>query len=388
MDKEIVEVSFFQFFANLGRNIIMLVLPFYLYRVVGYEMWQICMFFLFWQLGFTVTIPFAGEFLTRFGLKHSMALRSIGVSMFWVAISFFIRGDFWSDMLFMIPFFLLNAYAKAVSEIAYDIFLSYYLSRGSGGKTIAWMQIAIMTAVIIAPLAGGLLMKSYGFSWVAYTTAFFYLLSGVVLLLTPDHKFHVSYTPTRLLADTFKKTDKTLIIAEFGRVFFDAVLWVVWPIFLLLVLKNVVSIGAVVAISSLLSMIASLIIGKKIDKLGINPRSFRFGAYRSTFLNFLRGVVWDPIALAIIDALHKINFGVMKVPYTVQIYKWLHKQDTFERAHIRWMIAENIYMIAILIFTGLFFLFADNFKMVFAGIFAVGSVTMLLTQVVSKFTDD
>jgi hypothetical protein len=135
-------------------------------------------------------------------------------------------------------------------------------------------------------------------------------------------------------------------------------------------------------------MAATFIIGKKIDKFGVNIRSFRFGTYRSTLLNFLRGMVWDPIVLAIIDSLHKINMGALKVPYSMQIFKWLHKEDTFERAHIRWMVAENIYMVAILIFTLLFYFFANDFRMVFTGIFAIGSLTMLLTQVVSKFNEE
>jgi len=388
MDKEITEVSLFQFFANLGRNVIMLALPFFLYREVGYEIWQICAFFFFWQLGFTLTIPFVGAFISRFGLKHSMLLRSFGTATFWVGLSFLLKGNFWHDMTVLIPLFLLNGFCKSASEIGYDIFLTYYMNRGSNGKTIAWIQMAIMAAVVVAPLAGGMIMKSLGFNWVVYTAALFYIISGVILLLTPDKKFNVSYTPTGLLHDAFKKTDKTLFVAEFGRVFFDAVLWVVWPIFLLLILTNVTAIGMIVAASSALSMVATFIIGKRIDKFGVSVRSFRFGTYRSTLLNFLRGMIWDPVVLAVIDSLHKINMGTLKVPYTMQIFKWLHKRDTFERAHIRWMIAENIYMVAILIFSLLFYFFANDFRLVFTSIFAIGSLTMLLTQAVGKFKEE
>ena len=387
MDKEILEVSLFQFFASLGRNIIMLALPFYLYYGIGYQLWQICMFFLVWQGTSSLILPFVGSALTKIGLKHSMALRSIGVSIFWIAMGILLTGNFWMDILVMLPFFFLRSFVKGVSVIAYDIFLAYHMNKATKGKTLAGIQIAIMAAVVMAPLAGGFIMKELGFQWLTYVATLFYLISGVVLLLTPDKKFHVSYTPTKLLRDAFKKTDKSLILAEFGRVFFDAIIWIVWPLFLLLVLTNVVKIGTVIAISSALSMIVTFIIGKRIDKLGVSSRSIRFGAYRSTVLNVLRGIVWDPVVLAVLDALHKINLGVTKVPYTIQLYKWLHKRDTFERAHIRWMIAENTYTLAIGIFAILFYVFSNDVKSVFIAIFALGSFTMLLTQAISKFED-
>jgi MFS family permease len=387
MDKEILEVSLFQFFSSLGRNIIMLALPFYLYYGVGYQLWQICMFFFVWQGTSSLILPFVGSALTHWGLKHSMAFRSIGVSIFWLALGFLLTGNFWTDVLFMIPFFFLRSFAKGISVIAYDIFLTFHMNRESKGKTLAGIQIAIMGAIILAPLAGGFIMKEFGFQWLTYVAILFYIVSGVVLLITPDHRFHVSYTPSKLLRDAFKKTDKAIIVAEFGRVFFDAIIWIVWPIFLLLILTNVMKIGIVIAISSTLSMVATFLIGKRIDKLGIDPKAIRFGSYRSTVLNVLRGVIWDPVVLAIIDALHKINLGTIKVPYTVQLYKWLHKRDTFERAHIRWLIAENTYTIAIGIFTILFYVFSNDIKSVFVAIFALGSLTMLLTQAIAKFKD-
>ncbi len=365
----------------------MLALPFYLYYGVGYQLWQICVFFLFWQGTSSLILPFVGGALTRFGLKHSMAFRSIGVSIFWIAMGIILTGNFWTDILVMIPFFFLRSFAKGVSVIAYDIFLTHHMNRESKGKTLAGIQIAIMSAVVMAPLAGGFIMKELGFQWLTYIATLFYAASGMVLLLTPDKKFKVSYTPSKLLRDALKKTDRSLILAEFGRVFFDAIIWIVWPIFLLLILTNVVKIGTVIAISSALSMVVTFIIGKRIDKMGINPRAIRFGSYRSTLLNVLRGIVWDPVVLAVIDALHKINLGVTKVPYTVQLYKWLHKRDTFERAHIRWMIAENTYTIAIAIFAGLFYIFSHDVKSVFVAIFALGSLTMLCTQAISKFKD-
>jgi hypothetical protein len=387
MDKEILEVSLFQFFASLGRNIIMLALPFYLYYGIGYQLWQICMFFLVWQGTSSLILPFVGSVLTRLGLKHCMALRSIGVSIFWIAMGILLTGNFWTDVLIMLPFFFLRSFVKGVSVIAYDIFLTYHMNKESKGKTLAGIQIAIMSAVVMAPLAGGFIMKELGFQWLTYIATLFYAASGVVLLLTPDKKFKVSYTPTKLLRDAFKKTDKSLILAEFGRVFFDAIIWIVWPLFLLLVLTNVVKIGTVIAISSALSMVVTFIIGKRIDKMGVNSRAIRFGAYRSTVLNVLRGIVWDPVVLAVLDALHKINLGVTKVPYTIQLYKWLHKRDTFERAHIRWMIAENTYTLAIGIFAILFYVFSNDVKSVFVAIFALGSLTMLLTQAIAKFQD-
>ncbi len=387
VDKEMVEVSLFQFFVNLGRNLIILALPFYMYKTLGYEIWQICMFFLLWQVSFAFVMPFVGGFIDKVGLKHAMATRSIGAAIFWVTLPLLLRENFWMSVGLVAPFFLLRAFSRSVSEISYDIFLVHHINREMKGKTLAWLQIAIMSSVVLAPVLGGLITRYLGFQWTSYFAFLFFLTSGIVLMMTPDEKFHVPYTAKKLLKDVFTEAPKELFMAEFGRVFFDAVLWIVWPIFLILIFKDIVSIGNIVGFSSGLAIIVMFFVGRGIDQRGIKKKSFRFGAYRSMAINFFRGVMWDPIALAVVDALHKINSQAMQVPYDAEIQKWLREKDTFERAHIRWMIAENMYTVAVAFFVAIFYMVQEEMKWAFIIIFAVGSLSMLLTQTIAKFED-
>ncbi|MCF7917907.1 MFS transporter [Candidatus Gracilibacteria bacterium] len=384
VDRSLLEITLFQFFCNLGTNLIALSLPFYLYQNLEYQVWQICVFFLAWQTAFVLIIPFVGTFIERFGLKHSMGFQSFATALFWIVLPFLVQGELWMDLLRMAPFFLLRASAVGVSEVSYDIFLTHHMDDASRGKTIAWIQIAIMATVIMAPFLGGLITYFIGFEWTAVVAFVAFLISGIVLLFTPDEKFHVPYTPKELLRDTFKRDSRSVFVAEGGRVFFDAILWLVWPIFLILILKNIVTMGILVGISSGISMMLIYCIGRRIDQGGVSEKTLRFGSYRSTVLNFLRGILWDPFLLAIVDVLHKINFDTLKVSYDVQMQRWLRRRNTFERAHIRWMIVENIYMLAVAFFTILFILFQESTQIIFIIIFCVGSLANLGIQAISN----
>lgn len=74
-DAELLEVGVFQLFRNLGRNMLSLALPFYLFSSLEYEIWQVCLFYLTWQICFVCLYPFAGFFLEKWGLKPRHSLR-------------------------------------------------------------------------------------------------------------------------------------------------------------------------------------------------------------------------------------------------------------------------------------------------------------------------
>ncbi len=387
IDKEFLEVAISSLLFYMAKNLISLALPFYLYTTLQYSLSEVFLFFVFWQISFVFVMPFVGIIISKIGLKHSMATRRLWDAVFYLVLPFLLTGDFWGDIYKMMPFFFLRACFSSASEISYDIFLTHHVTRESKGKMLAWVQIGIMGGAILSPILGGVITKYWGFTWASVLAFLLFLVSGGILFLTADEKFKVPYTPKKLILDTLKKTPKNLFFAEFGRVFFDSVMWLVWPMFLVITLKDVVSMGILVGASSGMAMIVAFTVGKKIDAnqgKGISKKILHNGAIRSLIFNFARGVVFYPPAIGVFDACNKVNDQTMKVPYDIGVYKWLCRRRTFEKAHIRWFIAENTYTISTIIFATSFYFFADFSKQLFIIFFIAGAFLLLLMQKISK----
>lgn len=390
ISKEMLEVSSYQLLQNIGKNMVALVLPYYLYAELGYSVPQIVYFYFLWQISFLIVSPFAGTVIRMVGLKHAISLRAIGGALLWGLLPFLLQGDFQSDMLRIAPLFLFRALFTFSSEVAYDIFLTHHVSKEAKGKTLAYIQVAIMLSAFLAPIAGGLITYFWGFEYVARLALLFFISAAAVLLLTPDMKVKIPYKPKTIVKDLIKKVPRELYFSEFGRCFFDTVMWVFWPLFLVLILKDIRSIGAIAGIASAVSMIVAIMVGKQMDKPSVKKSSpvLRMGAIRSALINALRGFLPDPISLTIADVLHKVNQQTVSVPYDYDFYHWMKSHNSIERSHLRWMIGENVYTLILGIAALVFFYFPEptdpiGYKPIFVGIFILSALSMMLCRFVS-----
>ncbi len=381
MDREMLEVGVYRLLFFLGRDLMLLSLVFYMYNNLGYQLWQICAFFLVWQMAHVLVIPFIGFVIERLGIKHALGLRCICASYYFVAILYFLTPDFYSSLLFLIPFFFLNAFGNNTALMGYDLFLSHHINKKNRGTAMAFFQIVIMAGALIAPILGGFITKYFGFH---FTTLFGLgaMMGGwIVLMLTPDERFKLPYTPKKLIKDVFKKTPQNLVLGETGRVFFDAVIFLAWPLFLVLVLKDIASMGMVVGVSSFAAMILSFWIGKKIDSGKKAPgHILKSAALRSTVINLVRGVSMDPITLTIIDSLNKVNNQTVKVPYFVILYKWINYENQVERSHMRQVVFHHAYLLAFFLLFVVFYLAPQADRVVFTIIFVAAALMLLLSS--------
>jgi len=387
IDKEILELGVFQLAMQLGRDLMAISIVFFMFSTLHYEIWQILFFFFLRQIPFFVMHPFITKFIEKTGIKHSISTKSFFSLIFYLILPLLLTENFELSMMVLMPVFIIRAFFQDTSNVAYDIFIAKHMNQKKQGGAMAWMQIAIMAGAVIAPIAGAIVTSFFGFDYVTYLGAFIMFIGGIVLLATPDEKFTVPYTPQKLVRDTFSRNSKYFIRAEFGRIFFDSILWILWPLFLIVTLGSLMSTGLVIGMASGAAMIVAFFVGKKLDNSKNKIKILKKGVYRSTILNFLRAVWLDPLVLSAIDALDRINSQTVKVPYNVEYYKWLHAKDTFERAHMARFMAELFYTATLFLFFTLFWILRDYHEppnWIFMIIFSLGSIMMILTTQIGK----
>ena len=352
---------------------------------LNYAAWQVCFFFASGSVIFVLSSYFSAKVVEKLGVKHSMGLRSLAVGLYYVAIIFFLSENFWWSVLLIFPFNIFRAFGSVSGQMAYDIFLSHHLTKKNRGGALASMQIAIMVSTVLAPIVGGFVTKYWGFNWTIIIASVLFFGAFMVLLLTPDEKFKLPYTLKTVAYDTLHNTPKSLYLAEIGRTFFDSMLFLIWPLFLVLVVSDIAEIGVIAGLSSGVAMVVAFWVGKKIDKAsGASAAIVKHGAWRSTFINLIRGLWWEPLSLGVIDAVSKINDQTIKLPYDVEFYKWVKAKDSLERSHIRQILFQTIWFLFILLYTLIFLVFQSAPAWVFFMIFVTSALTLTLCSNIAR----
>lgn len=385
VDKEILELGIFQLCISLGRVLVGLSLVFHMMTNLQWEIWHILAFFFFYQLGFTLMGPFSGNIINFLGVKHAISSRAFASIPYYLSLIFFLSADFQQSLLYIFPFMLLRATFTNASTVGTDAFLSHHLTKETRGKTMAWIQIAIASSAVLGPIVGGFITALFGFQYVAYIGTLVLAFGGIVLFLTPDEKITLPYSPLQVMQDLKTKVPREVYFSEWGRVFFDCIFWLIWPIFLVIALGDIKSMGLLVGTSSAIAMIVAFFIGKSIDKSD-KPLStmISHGAWRSTVLNFLRVIWLEPLFLATIDSLSKINDQTIKTPYELEVCRWIAETDSLERAHQRRIIAENFYTLPLCVLAVLFYFFPDPSSFFFLGIFSLAALSLLFLSQITK----
>ncbi len=151
--------------------------------------------------------------------------------------------DGFTKIFTVLPF---KRYHIPAANTSYDVFLTNHVNKKNKGQVLAWAQIAIMLSGIMAPIIGGIITKTWSFQVTVYSSFFLLIIGSIILILTPDEKFKLPYSPKKVTLDVIKIPPENLFLAEIGYFFWESIIWIVWPVFLMIILKDVVSMATLV----------------------------------------------------------------------------------------------------------------------------------------------
>ena len=379
---EIVEYYIFQTIFNLGHTMANLFIPIYLHSI-GYSLWETALFFLFLQFWFVFILPFAGTAINKLGIKNSILFALF--FLFLHALIFpLLSGNFLSDIpLMMLMLFLRGI--KGFYGTANDIFLAKHILKKSKGKMLAWVKIVLVLVGILSPLIAGLFIHYYGFESMFYFVSFLYLLSGVPLIMVRNEHFKVEYKAKNILSFSFHKVPKSYLISEAGRIFPDAIMLIMWPLFLFFVLQDTADLGMLVSASAGISMMTSLYIGKKIDSQKSEEKLLKRGVKLITASFFTRAIFLNPLAIAFIDTLNKVIAPIVEIPYQYYVYNMIKKhKNVIEMANVKQFIEEGMYFLAAIPLCIISYFLTEPSALLFMCLFGASSFLLLFMQKITK----
>ncbi|MFO0704531.1 MAG: MFS transporter [Candidatus Andersenbacteria bacterium] len=275
---------------------------------------QIILFYLGVYVLYFLLIPFGGRVAKAFGFEHTMSLGIIFTIAYFLSL---IAIPAAPEFLYLS--IILYALQKTFWWPAYHAnFARYSRSREAGREIGATYVISSLTAAV-GPLIGGALITYTNFA-VLYTVAIVLILISVFPMLSTPERFtpsqHSWLTQMRYIFAR-KRLRRLVMGLGFGE---ELIALTIWPLFLFLLVKSALDLGALVAIATTVTVLATTVAARWSD-----DRSRRTVYLWGGVLNVLSWIgrpllIW-PLAALGIDTVYRTGKSLLYVPMYSRVYQ-------------------------------------------------------------------
>jgi len=311
-----------QFIRGIAFSFVSIFIPIY-FLTLGYAFNTILIYFLIFHIVTFIFTPATLQLSRKFGYKSIIICSAPLVILYLVFLRLL------GQINVPIP---LIAIAGGIAETFYFIPLHAFFTRLSEnkkrGKQYSNYASFGQLAGLIGPLVGGIIAVSFGFASLFYITIFFIILSFIPLLKLTDIKPSTKLTFSGIWHLT--KTNKRFFFATImGQIKGEAE-GLIWPIFIYLTLKNLISVGWVGTLVTGGTILFTLFIGRFHDRK--NKYFFlKLGGFFYAILWIIRIYTTVPISLYLLSLLAGFFILMIDIPFSAIFYdKAAEKKDPDE----------------------------------------------------------
>ncbi|MEJ0021384.1 MAG: MFS transporter [Candidatus Doudnabacteria bacterium] len=311
VNREVKEVYWQTFIANLAISLVFIFEPIYLYKL-GFSLISIMWFYVNVYGWYVVLIGWGAKIAGKIGYKHSIFISNIIYVAYWAAL-YSIR--FHPKLFFLAPVFF--ALQKSFFWPAFDADVSLSDKKDQQGREIGLLFSIIQVTLIISPLIGGLISYFFGFFLLFALASVLMAVSSAPLFLSRD-----LYT-----RQNFRFRDLWKIFREYPSNFFgywgyaeDLMLMSLWPVYIFIVVPQVASVGLISTTSMLLATGLMLYIGSRAD-IDKKVQLIKNSSLIYSLTWFGRFLAVNTPAVLIFDTLTKAAKGLLNIPMIALTYE-------------------------------------------------------------------
>lgn len=266
--RELIEIYLCVSIRMFAFSLVGIFIPIYMLTELNFEMSKVFAYLMLWGVFVMISAPLAAKLASKIGFKKIIFL-SVPLSIAYLVL-----------LHSMKQYDIHYAWIAAISALSMEMFwMGFHIdfSRNSekkirGEEVSLWFSLILSTG-IVAPLVGSLVIRYFGFK-VLFIIASTLLLIAVIPIIFSKTK---STTGEISLRKIFRKEhikDLAIYSAYGVKEFADST---IWPIFVYLLLTDIVKLGTISTTVALSTAIFSLISGRVADK--IKTKTFiRLGA--------------------------------------------------------------------------------------------------------------
>lgn len=252
---------------------------------------------------------------------------------------------------------LLGGFRKVFYWIPYHIFFEKNFSKNTihFGKSTAKRQFLVRVVAGITPAIGGIVVATLGFKVLFSFSIGLLLLAGLpVVFMVKDWK-HNDHRPIEVFKKiVLNKKYKMISLAHFGQGLEVLIMTSFWPLFLFFILANFEKIGFLNSISYVAAALATLLVGKIIDKKG--PKlTYALGVIVNSVLYVFKVYIKTPLSAYIMDIVDRTNSPLYGVPSMSVAYEKAEKIGRSDYHIFREIVLNSGRVVGVIIALGLIY---------------------------------
>ncbi len=318
--------------------------PIYLYTR-GYSIRHILLFYAAVYFGYILLIPVGGRIAARFGFEHSILYSQFAFIAYYLAL-FALPYAPW--LIFIAP--VIFAVQKSLYWPAYHADFATFSVREQRGREVSGYLTLNAVVTILGPLFGGLVLNTFGFGVLFGIVAALFLASTRPLLKLKEVYDPAPFSYAKYWKLLWKPSHRRSAVAYFGFAE-ELVALVLWPIFTYLAVSQFSELGALIAVSTLITSLVVLLIGKMSDR-NASIDVLRFGSIAASVVWVLRTLIsLTPLRLVLLDAAGRTSKSAVVIPLLAMTYEHGVREDPLAIAvYFEQSLAIGKFLVAILLF--------------------------------------
>ena len=322
-NKDINELYGSMAIFSLGISLIMLYVPIFVYER-GFSIAQILMFFVLAAFFFLLfSIPSA-KICSRFGSKHTMLASIPFLIAFFLGLNYLYPGS--------VLYFILPALASAHSSlfnIGYHLNFIDHADRDKTARQLTLVNIFSSLVHFIGPFFGALIIANYGFGITFFIGSLILFLSMIPLFLSEDQHDPLNFSIKDIFAYLVSRQHTPMNLSFLGYAVESIINRLIWPIFLIGVLKTITMVGGIVALTGLFTLFAMYFIARIADKWD-KRKLIKIGTYSYALGWLFRLFVYSPFSIFSVDTYKNISMNTIHIPWSAYFYDIARKKNYFE----------------------------------------------------------
>ncbi len=288
--------------------------PVYLYQA-GYRLGTICLFYAGVYLLYILLLPLGVKFSLRFGYEKGMVVGSL----LWVALYVLLALSV-ANHWFLLAAVAVYAVQKMFYWPGFHADFAQYSVDEEQGRELGSISFLQMSAAIVGPAVGGIILATAGFTTLFTVVAMLLLVSNTPFLRRPERFEPETMRYGELWRQLCARVNRRWTLASLGYGE-ELVALVLWPIAMAIVLsQNSVALGGLMAGTALVTAISAPILGKLSDQA--SPRRILRNSSLLYFASWIwRPLVANPLGILISDTLSRVAKNGIGVSYSQLLYR-------------------------------------------------------------------
>jgi len=362
-NKELDELYFSVGIRSFAESMILIFVPIYL-LTLGHAFTDIIIFFAIFYTAINIFYPLATYVNSILGLKKSMFIGIVFLIIYNIVLDQIAAG---------VPY----QYAAIIWSVsisfyytAFHIDFAKVSDKRKEGKEFSRIKILMILSAAFGPLIGSILITEMSYTFLFMFVSMLLLISAFPLFLTKDIKIK---KPNLKFSRIIRADTKRRAIGTQGLGMIDFTSAFLWPLFIFLILGEVLQLGLIITGTSIILIIFLFYIGRLSDRH--EKRTLRIGIGVHSVSWLTRLFFLTPIGLFVNNFYAALSYSFIEVPYHKIIYENAKKAKNIANYFIFREINLWIGRITILIIA---YLVADIRVLFIVGFFASFLFTAML----------